>query len=684
MKRRIAAMTLALAICIAGGAAGLDHWIEATDLPALEVAHSTEVLDRNGALLRAYTVEDGRWRLSVARSDVDPLLVEMLLAYEDKRFHQHPGMDVIAMGGRAVAQAVWNGRVVSGGSTLTMQVARLLEDGPTGRWDGKLRQLRVALALERRVSKARILELYLNRAPYGGNVEGGVRAAARIWFGKPPARLTPAEAALLVALPQSPETRRPDRFPPEAARKARTRVLTRAVSAGVISAEAAEAALRDPLPTRRAGMPARAAHLADRVLREEPGLNTHRLTIDADLQARLEVLATRAVADHGGAQALSIAILVADHGTGGEVLASVGSAGYRADGRQGFVDMIRAPRSPGGSTLKPLVYGLGFDEGGLVHPQTLIEDRPMRFGSYAPENFDGGAYRGTVTVAEALRLSLNLPVVAVLDGLGAPRLMAAMHRAGMQPPRLPGNAAPGLAVALGGVGVTVEELTALYAAFGNQGKAVSLRHRMGGAVPVSPATVLSPPDAAWQVGHILSAMPPPPNAPPRNRLAYKTGTSYGHRDAWAVGGFDGRHVVTVWMGRPDGTPVPGAFGADVAAPPVLFEVFSRVKPELTPPLPTPPASVLLLSNATLPTPPLREFRPPRGAVFAAPPADAPELVFPPDGAVVNTGGAALFARVADGVPPFTWLANGTPILVGTTGRQAELFLPGGPATCGLP
>jgi penicillin-binding protein 1C len=657
MKRRIGAMTLALAMCI-GGAAGLDHWVETTQLPALDVARSTEVLDRNGELLRAYTVEDGRWRLAVARAGVDPLLVQMLLAYEDKRFHHHPGVDGIAMG-RAVVQAVWNGRVVSGGSTLTMQVARLLEDGPTGRWDGKLRQLRVALALERRVSKSRILELYLNRAPYGGNVEG-VRAAARIWFGKPPARLTPAEAALLVALPQSPETRRPDRFP-EAARLARARVLDRAVEAGVITAEAAAAALRDPVPTRRAEMPARAAHLADRARGESPALATHRLTIDADLQARLEALASRAVADHG-ADALSIAILAADHHTG-EVLASVGSAGYRADGRQGFVDMTRAPRSPG-STLKPLVYGLGFDEG-LVHPQTMIEDRPMRFGNYAPENFDG-AYRGTVTVAEALRLSLNLPVVAVLDGLGAPRLMAAMERAGMQP-RLPGKTAPGLAVALGGVGVTVEELTALYAALANGGMAVPLRHRV--ETMSQPSVVVLSPEAAWQVGHILSAMPPPPNAP-RNRIAYKTGTSYGHRDAWAVG-FDGRHVVTVWMGRPDGTPVPGAFGADVAAP-VLFEVFSRVKPELTP-LPTPPASVLLLSSAALPTP-LREFRP-RGAVFAAP-ADAPELVFPPDGAVVNTGGAPLFARVAEGVPPFTWLANGTPVLVGASSRQAELSLPG--------
>lgn len=357
-----------------------------------------------------------------------------------------------------------------------------------------------------------------------------------------------------------------------------------------------------------------------------------------------------------------MAVMVADY-TSGEVLASVGSAGYRAGASQGFVDMTRAPRSPG-STLKPLVYGLGFDEG-LIHPQSLIDDRPMRFGAYAPENFDG-SYRGTVTVAEALRLSLNLPVVAVLDGLGVPRLMAAMERAGMHP-RLPGRAAPGLAVALGGVGITVEDLATLYATLGNGGQAVALRHRMG-AHPAPGARVLSP-EAAWQVGHILSAMPPPPNAP-RNRLAYKTGTSYGHRDTWAVG-YDGRHVAVVWMGRPDGTPVPGAFGADVAAP-VLFEVFSRVKPELDP-LPVPPPSVLLLSNAALPGP-LKEFRP-RGAVFAAP-EDAPELSFPPDGAVVATGGAPLVARVERGVPPFTWLANGHPVLVQAASRQAELPLAG--------
>jgi penicillin-binding protein 1C len=255
-----------------------------------------------------------------------------------------------------------------------MQVARLLEDGPTGRWQGKLRQTRLALALERHLTKDEILTLYLNRAPYGGNLEG-LRAATRAWFGKDPRRLTPAEAALMVALPQSPETRRPDRAP-DAARAARDRVLARMAAAGVIDPDTAAAALREAIPPARRDFPAIAPHLADRMRAERPEVATHRLTIDAEVQRKLERLAARVTAEAG--DRMSIAILVADHRTG-EVLASVGSAGYRDGQRQGFIDMTLALRSPG-STLKPFVYGLAF-ELGLAPPETLIEDRPTAFGT---------------------------------------------------------------------------------------------------------------------------------------------------------------------------------------------------------------------------------------------------------------------------------------------------------------
>jgi penicillin-binding protein 1C len=628
---------------------GADAWIDATVLPTTLPETSVELRDRNGALLRVYTVADGRWRLAAEPALVDPQFVEMLLAYEDKRFRSHAGVDPVALV-RATGQAIRHGRIVSGGSTLTMQVARLLEETGTGAWPGKLRQMRVALALERRLTKDQILGLYLTLAPYGGNIEG-LRAASLAWFGKEPARLTAAQAALLVALPQSPAARRPDRAP-ETARAARDRVLARLARQGTITAEAAQAATSEPVPLRRIAFPALAPHLTDRAKAQELTALRHDLTLDAALQRKLEDLAADAL--RGLGERLSIAILVADHDTG-EVLASVGSAGVTQEARQGFVDMTTALRSPG-STLKPLVYALAFDRG-LAHPDTVIDDRPVAFGSYAPQNFDG-LFRGEVRVAEALRLSLNVPVVHLTEALGPANLMAALTRAGVKT-ALPGGQ-PGLAVALGGVGVTLEGLVQLYAGLARDGQARPLRWRQGDALQDRQRIVSR--SAAWQVAHVMAGMPPPPGAAGM-RLAYKTGTSYGHRDAWAVG-FDGAHVVGVWIGRPDGTPVPGAFGGDLAAP-VLFQTFQRIKPQAVA-LPPPPPETLILPNASLPLP-LQRF----GARGAAP-VDAPRLAFPPDGAHLPLAGQALTVKLRDGVPPFTWLADGAPVIVGTHRREAAL------------
>ena len=645
---------LALALWVGAMARdGGDAWVDATVLPGLEVETSVEVLARDGRLLRAYTVADGRWRMAVGEGEVDPAFVAMLVAYEDKRFFTHPGVDGFALL-RAAGQAVWYGRVISGGSTLTMQVARLLEDSGTGQFAGKLRQARVALALERRSTKAQILQLYFQIAPYGGNLEG-VRAASLAYFGKEPRRLTPAQSALLVALPQSPETRRPDRAP-GVAQAAREKVLARAVAAGVISHDQGQAARRELVPGTRQDFPALAPHVADRVVRAAPGVALQRTTIDYALQMRIEGLAAEAVAAQG--ERLQVAIVVADHHSG-EILASVGSAAYRADARQGFVDMTRALRSPG-STLKPLVYGLAFDEG-LAHPETLIDDRPMDFGGYAPQNFDK-IFRGELRVREALQLSLNLPVVALTDALGPAKLMAALRRAGVAA-QVPG-AAPGLAVALGGLGVTLEDMVGLYAALARGGVVLPL-HVLGNGA--EGARVISS-VAAWQVGDILSGMPPPVGAP-MNRLAYKTGTSYGHRDAWAIG-FDGAQVVGVWMGRADGTPVPGAFGGDLAAP-VLFQAFGRIQRGLVP-LPPPPAATLMVAHSGLPLP-LQRFRP-RGAAFEV--ADAPAVAFPPDGAEVELMPEGLLLRVRGGVEPFTWLADGQPVVVAQRGREAVVPMPG--------
>lgn len=667
-----------------------DAWIAATELPALLPDVSVEVLARDGSLLRAYPVGDGRWRLALDPERVDAGYVAMLLAWEDQRFYRHSGVDPLALL-RAVGQALMHKRVVSGGSTLSMQVARLIEDGPTGQWAGKWRQIRVALALERQLSKHDILALYLHHAPYGGNLEG-LRAASLAWFGKEPTRLTPAEAALLVALPQSPEARRPDRHPARAA-AARDRVLQRMAGLGLLDTEAAAAAQREPVPEVRRAFPQHAPHLADRLRAADPAAQVHVTTIDIRLQMALEALAARAVAGQGAA--LNVAMLIAEHGSG-EILASVGSAQYTASARLGYIDMTRASRSPG-STLKPLVYGLAFADGRL-HPSTLLLDRPASYDGYAPRNIDG-RFRGPVTATEALQRSLNLPVVELTHALGPARLIAALRAAGVHAD-IPGEV-PGLAVALGGLGITLHDLVQVYAAIARGGNAVMLtslrepdgtstglhlpavgillqhstadaatRQGNAGASPVGislPQRQVLPPEAAWQLATILVEAPRPgwlPEAP----LAFKTGTSYGHRDALAVG-FDGVHVGAVWMGRADGTPVPGLYGVEHAAP-LLFEAFARAAPVMTP-LPTPPPGVLQATNAQLPDP-LRAF----GAARRSDTAAGPVLRFPPDGAVMTALDGQVLVRVERGVPPFTWLADGVPVLTASAQREAMLPLPG--------
>ena len=612
-----------------------DDWVARTVLPVTLAETSVEVRDRNGTLTRAFDVEDGRVRLAVVSGAVDPTFTDMLISYEDKRFYHHNGVDNRAML-RAVWQAAASGKVVSGGSTLTMQVARLLENSGTGSVRGKWRQMRLAWALERHFDKDQILHLYLQHAPYGGRIEGA-RSAALVWFGKEPARLSPAEAALLVALPQAPEARRPDRFP-AAALRARNRVLTRL--------GAAQSQVEVPRAMRP--LPRLAPHMADALRREDPNARRFTATLSAPLQGKMEaVVQTHAAGQQAG---VSVALIALDHSTG-EVIARVGAPYYSdAHGALGFVDMTRAKRSPG-STLKPLIYGLAFDRG-LAHPETVFADRPTRFGRYAPQNFDG-QFRGDVTARDALSLSLNIPPVALTEALGPERLMAAMRGFGADP-ELPGGQ-PGLAVALGGVGLSLEDIARIYAGLAQLGVAVPLMDQRRDTQP--PRRVIAP-RAAWQVGDILRGILPPAGA--RAGLAYKTGTSYGHRDAWAFG-YDGQHVIGVWIGRPDGTPVPGAFGSDHAAP-LLFEAFGRLKPDFAP-APPPPADTLILTTADLPIP-LRRFGP------AQPAAAGPALTFPPDGAVLAQADTVI--KVEGGVLPLTVLLNGTPVASGLRARHIDI------------
>ena len=630
-----------------------------------DLEFSTVVLDGDGRLLRPYQTLAGRWRLPVGVGDVDPRLFPLLFAYEDRRFRSHIGVDPLAVL-RAAQQLVTNGRIVSGGSTLTMQVARLLEPRSERSMLAKLRQAVRALQLERAVSKDEILTLYLSLAPYGGNLEG-IRAASLSYFGHEPHRLSLGEAALLVALPQSPEARRPDRAP-DAARAARDRVLDRVAKAGLIPADEIAQAKAEPVPLARLAMPALAPHAADQAVAQAPERRIHRLTIDANIQRSLEQLASARARALG--KGLSVAIVVVDHANG-HVLARVASSDYFDPGRAGQVDMSQALRSPG-STLKPFIYGLGFEDG-LIHPESQIDDKPIRFGNYAPENFDT-TFQGVVTVRKALQLSLNVPAVAVLDSVRASRLTTRLAHAGT-PLVLPKGEQPGLAMGLGGVGVRLSELTALYAGLARLGTTVPLIERADEQRAGSTPARLLDPVAAWYVGNVLIGTPPPANAP-AGRIAFKTGTSYGYRDAWSVG-FDGKSTIGVWVGRPDGAPAPGLAGRTAAAP-ILFDAFARLGRPLAA-LPPAPKGAIFATTARLPLP-LQRFRPGALPTAGTPPV---RILFPPDGTRLELAGLIPAApdpialKVQGGVEPLTMLVNGVPLAT-PRGRRTLFFTPEGP------
>jgi penicillin-binding protein 1C len=630
---------------------------------------SREMVDRDGALLRAFATKDGFWRFKADKAAIDADLVKMLVAYEDKRFFEHRGVDPYALG-RAFLQFVKHGEIVSGGSTITMQVARLIEPREERSLTFKLRQMVRALQIERRLSKDDILALYLTLAPYGGNIEG-VRAASLAWFGKEPKKLTLSESALLVALPQSPETRRPDRKLKNA-RAARDRVLKRMADAGLIpESEIARASAVGVRPGR-ADLPAMAPHLADTAVLKNPTVLRHQVTLKRSVQQGLEEVARDAARRIG--PKLSVAIMVADMRTG-EILGEVGSPDYFDRQRGGFIDMLRVPRSPG-STLKPLIYGLAF-ENGVVAQNTIMEDRPANFSGYRPRNFDS-AYQGDVSVRDALQMSLNVPAVQLLESVGTPALFARLRRAGAEPV-LPKAETPGLATGLGGLGLSLKDLVQLFAAIGSQGNAVSLYDGINGAPsePV-PEAVLSP-QAAWQIIDILGEIPAPggvEGAP----IAYKTGTSYGYRDAWTIG-FDGRHVIGVWVGRPDNASVPGITGGGTAAP-ILFEAYHRsgLKPAA---LPTPPSGAVVLARGDLPASLQRFAKSGTKLVKVTRGADAPEIVFPPNGARVELasttdgGKLPLVLKINGGKAPYRWLANGAP-LPDTSRKRTQRWTPDGP------
>ncbi len=625
-------------------------------------AGSTLVVDRDGRLLRPFTMANGRWRLPVVHTQVDPRYLAMLIAYEDARFRRHHGVDFAALT-RAAAQIATHGRIVSGGSTLTMQVARLMEPRPRS-FSTKLRQIARAWSIEREISKDGVLDRYLTLAPFGGNLEG-VRAASLAYFGEEPRRLSIAQAALLVALPQAPEARRPDKHP-HAALVARAKVLARVVARGVISQREADAANSEPIPHMRREFPRLAAHAAEEAVAADKQAKQIYLTIDARLQRKLEVIA-REHAERLGPK-LSVAIVALDNASG-EIRARVGSPNYDDASRDGAVDMSREPRSPG-SALKPFIYALAFEQG-LAHPETILFDQAARYGAYAPVNFDLG-FQGPVTARRALQQSLNLPAIELLADIGPTQFLARLHGAGAVIV-LPKDTPIGLAIGLGGLGISLIDIARLYSGLARGGEAPALRERRDAEAPLIGARRVTDPVAAFYVEDILRGAPPPPNAL-SGRIAFKTGTSYGFRDALAIG-FDKQTTIAVWVGRPDNGPTPGLIGRETAAP-ILFDAFARLGREIE--RPRPPRGVLHVATSAELPPPLRHLRKDAPKTIAATERAALKISFPPDGAKVDLAGAsqALQLKALGGQLPLAWFVNGAPIAQGDF-RRASAWKPDG-------
>ncbi|MCF6274665.1 MAG: penicillin-binding protein 1C, partial [Robiginitomaculum sp.] len=582
-----------------------------------------------------------------------PRFVAALSAIEDKRFYRHSGVDPLALL-RAAMSWQRHGKAVSGASTLTMQLVRQLEPRPRTLKSKIIESFR-AVQLELRLSKREILSLYLTHTPYGGNVEG-ITAATHVYFDKRPDQLTDGEIALLIALPQAPESRRPDRHV-ENAQKARDVVLDKLHAANFITKRQLVEAKEDNVLSMRKTFPQKAWLTARKVRRlaEKDGKVVS--SLDSEFQHEVQRLAAQFTENLES----NVAVLVVENETM-KVRAHVGSAGRDRPG--GWIDMTASIRSPG-STLKPFIYGFAFDDG-LSAPGSFILDAPTRFGSYQPENFNR-RYHGDVRVHEALAHSLNVPAVLALDKVGTKRFEAALQLTGSKlvvPSNGDGQA--GLAMALGGLGLKSQDLAVLYAALANGGKARDLLWTEDAGLGSS-YQMLSK-DSAAKITKILRQAPTPDGHVPhwlaRNAqpIAYKTGTSYGFRDAWAAGYTD-KWTVIVWAGRPDGQTRVGKTGRGTAAP-LLFDVFAS------------------LPNAAGNVPFERMADAPRGMkVFGGKPDTAPVLLFPPDGAEIavedfgaDANGLTLTAR-SPGRTKLAWYVDGNKLtprsLSGQTVWQPE-------------
>jgi len=609
--------------------------------PLDAIRHNSPVVtDRDGHWMAGFTVDDGVWRIPVNLEEIDPRFVTYLTTVEDSRFYRHNGVDFPAIL-RAAKSWRREGRPVSGASTITMQLVRQYEPRPRILKSKILETFR-AVQLELFLSKDEILESYLTRISYGGNLEG-VYAASLAYFGKPPHYLTDSEIALLIALPQAPEARRPD-IHPEMAAKGRDYILEKLVEHGAIDLKHAAEAREVEITSKRHDIPQLAWITAYGLVQPDKTVKT---SIDRALQVEVETLAGNFV--DSLEYEVNTAVVIVDNRTM-EVRAHIASADRDRPG--GWIDMTRRARSPG-STLKPFIYAMAIDDG-IIQTGSSIQDLPSRFGSYQPENFNR-RYYGDVRIYEALQHSLNVPAVMVLDKVGGDRFMTTLEGAGAEI-SYNGSAqdGPGLALALGGAGLSVNDLAILYAALANDGQARPLVWTMDDSISEKDMSFQLISEATAEgITKVLRQAPTPKgrvpswlarHAPP---IAYKTGTSYGFRDAWAAGYTD-EWTVIVWVGRPDGAPRAGQTGR-LAAAPLLFDLFAQ------------------LPNEERQLEFQKEEVAPDGLIkVASLTKDGPQILFPPDGAELlaeNLGsegrGFSLTARAES--EDITFFVDGMPV-----------------------
>jgi len=569
LRRGILAL-LAVGLLCAGGL-----WIATTQLPfplgTLTPPPATVVAARNGEPLRLYLAPDESWRFPVRLSSVAPILPRLVIAAEDRHFRHHPGVNPLALGRAALAN-LRAGHVISGGSTVTMQLARLAR--PRQRTlSAKIEEALTALALERHLSKDAILERYLNMAPYGGNIVG-VGAASSFYFNKTPDRLSLAEAALLTVLPRSPLRLDPIHHP-EAARTVRNRLLADMARRGIVTAEAAQEAAMAALPKHLTQPPFIAPHFCQMARDTAGPASRIDTTLDPAAQkAVTDILRGRSrwLAAQGIGSVSAVVLDPVSH----DVLAMVGGTDFFGDTRFGQINGTTIRRSPG-SALKPFLYAMAMD-GGMLFPQSLMLDIPTGFAGYAPKNYDG-LYRGRVTAEQALIHSLNVPAVRLLNEIGPAPFLDLLRRGGLTTLDRPASHY-GLSLILGGGEVTLLSLANLYADLASGG--LHRPPRLLLAEPASRGSRLFSPEACALTTDILGRVERPDLPTSWERalavpaVAWKTGTSYGHRDAWAVG-YSADRVIGVWVGNMDGAPVKGISGA-VHAGPILFELFRAVEP----------------------------------------------------------------------------------------------------------